>query len=215
MSNLNEIDIHKPLILSPNDCKKILYRIEEIITDTCNECGYDQLNIKPTNWSYILHRISEDIFEPHPELFRKYNPTTNSYTKGEILLDNLDMIYDRIYKPLCDKYNQITGQYPFCKMLAVDSYNLLKQWDNYQRVTSNGISIREKIIRDRETSLRDAMLSSNQNPVKYLAIGNHEFAWNESKPEKIEEQKTVISLDDIPQLELSDNSQLPFFDDTE
>lgn len=56
------------------------------------------------------------------------------------------------------------------------------------------------------------MLASTHNPVKFLAIGNHEFAWNEAKPERIEEKKPVLSLEDLPELEgieMSDNLKLP------
>lgn len=201
-----------PYILTPEICMELLQRIETIIQDTCLECGYDIQNIRANNWSYILHQVALKIFNIHPELIRKYNIPLNSYQKGELILDNLEILYDSIYVPLSDKYNQIISQYSFCKMLAIDAYNILKEWDNKGKVTSKGISVRQKIIHDREKSLQNSMLSSNSNPVKYLAIGNHEYAWNEAKPEKIEDKKPVLSLEDLPELvgvEMSDNLGIP------
>ena len=208
----------EPLLLSPDDCKPILYRAEEIIQDTCTECGYDIQNIRPTNWMYILYQIAETIFKPHPELIREFSPYSNEYT-GNYLLDNIETIYDCVYVPLCDKYSQIVSGYSLFAMIGrKDLYCMPHEWENRGKVTSKNTNLRQKWIHDREISLQNAMLSSNQNPVKYLAIGNHEFAWNESKPEKIEQRKPVLSLSDVPELvenKLSDDLLLPDFDDSE
>ena len=208
----------EPYILTPEICMELLQRIETIIQDTCLECGYDIQNIRANNWNYILHQIALKLFSIHPELIRKYNEPLQSYDNGDLLPDNMEIIYDLIYAPLCDKYNQIIGQQPFCKMLAINAYGLFKEWERRGKVTSKGISFRQKFHKDREQSLRDAMISSPQNPVKFLAIGNHEFAWNEAKPERIEDKKPVLSLEDLPELEgieMSDNLKLPELVDSE
>lgn len=201
-----------PYILTPEICMELLQRIETIIQDTCLECGYDIQNIKANNWNYILHQIALKVFNIHPELFRKWNLSNQSYSGGNIIADNIELIYDYIYSPLCDKYCQIVGEYPFCKMLAIDGYQLLREWERQGKVTSKNTVMRQKLLRDREKTLRDNMLASTHNPVKFLAIGNHEFAWNEAKPEKIEDKKPVLSLEDLPELvgvEMSDNLGIP------
>lgn len=220
-TNRNSVDNlrkREPLLLSPDDCKPILYRAEEIIQDTCTECGYNIQEIRPTNWMYILYQIAQSVFVPHPEILREYNIASRDYS-GRYLLDNIELLYDRVYVPLCQKYNQILSGYAMFSMLGLrDVYFISKIWDDRGQVTSNDVTLREKFLRDRERSLQDAMLSSNQNPVKFLAIGNHEFAWNESKPEKIEQRKPVLSLSDVPELvenKLSDDLMLPDFDDSE
>ena len=215
---MDNIDItvinHEPVVLSPDDCIKLLYHIDLLISEICTEKNYDINNIKPTHWNYIIHQIGIKLFSVHPELTRQYNKAQNTYNNGNLLVDNLDLLFDYVYSPLCDSYNQIKGIVPFSRMLNL-SYNAINDWDRRDKVTSSNTSLRKKIITASEESLVNAMLSSNQNPVKFIAIGNHKYGWSEQNREYIPEQKTVISLDDIPQLELSDNSQLPFFDDTE
>ena len=213
-----DIDItvidHKPVVLSPDDCIKLLYHIDLLISEICTEKNYDINNIKPTHWNYIIHQIGIKLFSVHPELTKEYNKALNTYDKGTILIDNLDLLFDYVYSPLCDSYNQLKGIYPFFRMLGLND-QCVYEWERRSKVTSKGVSIYQKIIKQSEESLVNNMLSSTGNPVKYIALGNHKYGWTEQEKEQIPEPKQVISLDDIPQLELSDNSQLPFFDDTE
>ena len=205
---------HAPVLLSTADCKELFTIAENIIDSTCIDCNYKPDSIKPSNWQYILYQIAQNIFTPRPELLRIYDVRQNAYN-GQYIIENINNIYDYVYSPLCDKYTQIKGIYPFFKMLGVDSYEILQVWERTGRkATSTNIVLRQKVKKEREESLQAAMLSSNQNPVKFLAIGNHEFNWNEANREQIDDVKPVISLDDIPALESSDSLALPDGDDT-
>ena len=100
-------------------------------------------------------------------------------------------------------------------MCYIKDYGIFYEYN--RRLLSNRLQlIRKKVLCDREISLRNCMLTSNSNPIKYLAIGNHEYAWNETTRPDLVEETPVLSLDDIPdvpQLELSDNFALPDFGD--
>ena len=62
------------------------------------------------------------------------------------------------------------------------------------------------------------MLSDKGNPIKYMAILNHEYSWDVKKDQEERPERRVLSLDELPEykrLELSDRKELPFFDDRE
>lgn len=221
MSNESALDRsnkREPVSLTETDCKALLQRCEEAITDICEECHYDADHLKPTNWAYITNRIGQEIFTHIPQLIHKYNPASQSYKKGEFIDDNLLLIYDKVFYPLCLRYGQIVSAYSFFRFIGTDENGILEQWDRKGKVTSSGISIRQRLLSDREHTLSNAMLSTNHNPVKFLAIGNHEFAWNESRRQKTIVNRPVLSLSEVPDLtgvELSDNIALPDFGDDE
>ena len=200
--------------LTPKVINDLLSRIETVIEDTCIECGYDQSNIKATNWAYILYQIARQVFSLHPELLFD--------SPGKYNIDNFATLYEMIYSPLCDKYGTIKGELPFCKMLGIEYQNLMQEWERRNKLTKQNINLRQKILSDRKESITNNMINSNTNPIKYLSLLNHEYGFNETRIERVEDSKPVLSLDDIPELpdataekELPEKLALPNFDDDE
>ena len=207
----------KPYILTDNDCIKLLHIIDDSIYNICIDNNYDISKLTPNNWAYICYQIGFNIFRLHPYIIKHIN---NNNIHTPIIPDNIDIIYDSIYKPLCDKYGQIISLDAFIDMIYLKKsrsifYTNTRSSDT---VSNRCKAIRKKIIHDREISLRNCMLTSNSNPIKYLAIGNHEYAWNETIRPDLVEETPVLSLDDIPDvplLELSDSLTLPDFGESE
>ena len=216
-SALDKSNKRQPVTLTETDCKALLQRCEEAIADICEECRYDITSLKPTNWSYIVNRIGQDIFAPIHYIVQM--PTEKgTYKGGAYLDDNMLLLYDRVYLPLCLKYGQIVSTHAYLRFLSIESQDISHQWETRGKVTSNSVSIRQRLLSDREQTLSNAMLSSGHNPVKFLAIGNHEFGWNETRRQKTIVNRPVLSLSEVPDLtgiELSNNIALPDFGDDE
>lgn len=217
-SALDKSNKRQPVTLTETDCKALLQRCEEAITDICEECHYDITNIKPINWGYIATRIGQDIFSPIHYVVQMPNASGKSYVNGRYLDENILLLYTQIYRPLCLKYGQIVCSDHFLAMISVESQSIMHMWERRGHLTSGMVNLHQILVNDRERTLSAAMLSSNHNPVKFLAIGNHEFAWNETKRQKPIENKPVLSLSEVPDLtgiELSNNIALPDFGDDE
>ena len=60
--------------------------------------------------------------------------------------------------------------------------------------------------RECEESLVNSAVSDHGNPVKYLAILNHDHAWDKGGAVTEDTQKQAVSLSDLPKLQLSHNS---------
>lgn len=209
----DEIRPNKRYNLTESECRKLYHAVETLIDDICIDNGYDKTDINASHWMYILYNIKNNIFNTHREIL--------GYTENNVFqynIDNLNMLYDYIYYPICIKYKQIISMYAFLKMIGIEYDHLLHSFDRRDKVTYTGISIRKKVLKDREKTLENAMISCKGNPIRFLAIGNHEFGWNESKLELIPENKPVITLDsipDLPKIELSENLSLPERPDNE
>ena len=218
-SALDKYDSKTPVSLTETDCKALLQQCEELITDICTECNYDHDNIKPTNWGYITTRIGQEIFSPIHYIVQERTATKNEYHGGRYLDDNMLLLYDRVYLPLCMKYGQIVSSNQFFRFLSIESQDISHQWEKRGKLTPNNVNLRQRLVNDREQTLSAAMLSSGHNPVKFLAIGNHEFGWSETQRAKPIQQRQQIALDDVPELttgiELSDNRMLPDFGNEE
>ena len=202
----DEIRPGKRYDLTEADCIKLYKSIDTLIENTCIDKGYDIEDIKPNTWLYILYLIYYNIFRLHDELIKD---NTNSYYYN---IDNVVKIYDSVYYPLCVQYKQIVSIYSFLRMIGIDYDSFLQECNKDGYVTYNKNSLRKKVLKDRENTLESAMIACKSNPIKYLAIGNRDFGWNESKLELIPENKPIITLEsipDLPQIELSDSLQLP------
>ena len=216
---LDETNKIKPVILSPEDVYKIRNVIDSIVNEIIIDQNYNVSDIKPNEWNFILYTIGCDYFRIHPELIRKYNISDNSYNNSDYIYNNISLIYDFVYKYLCTKYKQMITLEDIQTMLWITNNTMFRNGiGNYNKgiVSKDNIVLRKKIMQDAEVSLKNAMLSSSGNPIKYIAIGNNRFNWSERQKEEIEEINPVLSLDDIPDvplLELSDSLTLPDFGD--
>ena len=155
---------------------------------------------KVNNSKYEIF-VDKNIYE-ESKILLKLN---NDNTKNEITSNNENQRKDFLYF-----VNQ------FFKMLGLDNtYPYV--WANRGRiVTSQKVSLLKKIQVDAEQSLASVMLGGKDNPVKYLALGNHYYGWNERRIETDTRERRTLSLEELPKYELekkSDNLQLPNFDD--
>ena len=219
-----EVTIDKPrattkgkiaLELTESDLRVLHDEINQVIIDTCMDKAWPPEDLKPTQWVYCLLQIADRIFKPRPELIRQYNVSGNTYDRGNLLLDNIYNIYN-IYYNLCYAYNKIINVNQFFKMLGLDNTYPYVWESNGRLVSSNNLSLLKIIKADAEQSLASVMLGGKDNPVKYLALGNHYYGWNERRIEKDTRERRTLSLEELPKYELekkSDNLQLPNFDD--
>lgn len=205
----------KPLNLTPGILADLRQDIDDIIAECCERQGIAVSDIKPTNWLYCINQIRLRIFRQRPELIHEYNDVKHDWS-GTISQHNVSVIYD-LYKDLTYTHGMIVSQKSFFDMLDI-SAGSPKAWHYTGEVTDNGMSLIKTIRRDREESLANAMLSTRDNPVKFLAIGNHEFAWNEKRVEEKPDARRALTLEDLPeykietrQRELSDKLQIPDF----
>ena len=205
----------KPLDLTPGILADLRADIDDIIAECCERQGIAVADIKPTNWLYCINQIRLRIFRQRPELIHEYNDTKHDWS-GAISQKNVNIMYE-IYKDLAYTHGMIISQKAFFNMLDMNT-GTPYYWIRQGEVSQNNISLIKTIRRDREESLTGAMLSTRDNPVKYLAIGNHEFAWNEQKVEEKPDARRALTLADLPeykldtrQKELSENLGIPDF----
>ena len=217
-----EVTIDKPhnttrgkiaLELTESDLRVLHDEINQVIIDTCHDKSWPVDDLKPTQWVFCLLQVCNNIFKPRPELIYTYNPVNNTYKGNTIILNNIYNIYT-IYYDLCYEHNKIINVNQFFNMIGLDnSYPYV--WENRGKVvTSNSVSLLKKIQVDAEQSLASVMLGGKDNPVKYLALGNHYYGWNERRQETDTRERRTLSLAELPKYELekkSDNLQLPDF----
>lgn len=206
---------HKPLDLTPGILADLRADIDDIIEECCERQGIAVSDIKPNTWKYCLNQVRLRIFRQRPELIHAYNDAKKDWS-GNISLDNVTIIYE-LYKDLAYTHNQIISHKGFFDMLDMGNGTPTK-WEMRGKVSNNGGEISKIIRRDREESLANAMLSTRDNPIKFLAIGNHEFAWNEKRQEEKQDSRRALTLADLPeykletrQKELSENFGIPDF----
>lgn len=130
--------------------------------------------------------------------------------------DNNNRSIDHIHNTID---NNVAIDYSQDNTVNTDTIERVKDTDTIERIEVylryKDYTVNKRTLKDREYTLRQAMLSSNQNPVKFLAIGNHEYGWQETLVRDMTADKPVLSLQDIPRLELSENIGIPDFDDAE
>ena len=205
----------KPLDLTPGILADLRADIDDIIAECCERQGIAVADIKPTNWLYCINQIRLRIFRQRPELIHEYNDTKHDWS-GQLSQENVSVMYE-LYKDLVYTHNMIVSQKAFFDMLDMGTGSPW-YWEKRGEVTSRNAGILKTIRQDREESLANAMLSTRDNPVKYLAIGNHEFAWNEKRQEEKQDSRRALTLADLPeykletrQKELSENLGIPDF----
>lgn len=178
----------------------------EIIERECSINGYDITNIKLNCWAYILDTIHQEIFEKRPYLLRKYNQTQKNY-KGIFIDDNVRQLYI-IYKRLCNKYNCIIRKRHFYILSGIDANCVYNIGDRYKNASYINYQLQKELTKDSEESLVNSAVSDRGNPVKYIAILNHEHSWDKGGGVTDDTQRQAVSLSDLPKLQLSHNSNM-------
>lgn len=199
---------YKPLILTDKDIINLSIEIDDIISEICKSNGYDIKNLKLNNWLYILGELNRLIFKVRPELIRQYNPTYKAYR--EYIDENVEKIY-YLYSALCDRYGCIKRKRHFFTFIGVHRYTLYSSTRKDSKFINNGL--RRLIEEDCEESLVNATVSDRGNPLKYLAVLNHDHYWNRENSKPQDTEKQLVSLEKLPKIELLDNSRTP--DDTD
>lgn len=199
-------------ILTESDIDTLENRCDTEISDICDSCGYDIKALKLANWLYILGEIQRRIFRPMPGIL--YDTEHGVNTGYKLIIDNMISVYG-LYCRLCDKYGLVKRKRHFFQFSGI-ARNTIYAFDNYDAEASQKLfAFRKMIERDAEESLVNSAISDRGNPVKYIAILNHEHAWNNEQRREDDSPRQRISIADLPKIDLSHNSALPPADDSD
>lgn len=208
---------NKPVYLTDNDIQLLFNQCQDIIYQTSIDHKLDLNDLSPVKWNICLLEINKQVFKPRPEIIRYYSIRDKSYKRGDVILQNLELIYG-LYKDLCLLYGQIVSMYGL-EILTGISDDVIMFWNTEKQLLNGKHSnLYKNIKHDRQEMLANRMLSDKGNPIKYMAILNHEYSWDVKKDQEERPERRVLSLDELPEykrLELSDRKELPFFDDRE
>lgn len=198
-------------ILTEEDLDTLENRCDTEIQDICSQCGYDITSIKLTNWLYILTELQRRIFRPMPSILHDTDKGSN--TGRYLIVDNMIAIYG-LYTRLCDKYGTVKRKRHFFQFSGINRGTIYT--DAYGEEVRQKISaFRKNLEADCEDSLVAAAISDKGNPVKYIAVLNHDHRWDKEGKTAEETPRQRISIADLPRLESSHNLQAASDDDSE
>ena len=143
----------------------------DLIKNYCIDSSIDEKDIHPTVWNDILDEIKHRIIRPNIRLLKTVNNINNAYDR-----DKVYVLYEYIYKKICNKYTKIISIQGFTDMTGIDNQTIY-DW-TAKGLSANGIDFHEKIMKDNEQSVTALMTGDKGIPTKYLAMLNRYHGWN-------------------------------------
>lgn len=189
----------QPDINRPEEIKN---RLEEILEAYCNECGTDKTDIPPQQWTGVLLEMYDRFFALYPKLLKDDNMHCNKY--------DIDKVYIilNIYIRLCSKYKRVVNIKGFCDLTGMDEqtvYNI-----NDKKLGSSGFGLHEKLMKENENSLENALQDRSINPMKILPILNRRHAWNlPGVTKESSKQERLSTRSDLVEITAADSPSLP------
>lgn len=198
-------------LLTESDIDTLENRCDTEIQDICDSCGYDIKALKLACWLYILTELQRRIFRPMPEIL--YDTDKRNHGGYTLIIDNMLSVYG-LYTRLCDKYGMLKRKRHYFQFTGINQGRLYSGVYG-EEARQKMLYFRKIIEADCEESIVNAAVSDKGNPVKFLAILNHDYAWDKGQNQADDSPRQRISIADLPKIELSRNSALPPADDSD
>ena len=168
--------------------------VKDLIANYCIDNGIDEKNIHPTLWSDILDEINVRIVKPNNRLLKTETNRYNQYDKDKVYI-----LYDSIYKKICNKYIQEISLQGFVDMSGIDKQSIYN-WES--EPSAKSFVLHQKIMQDNEQSLTNLMIGDKGIPTKYLAKLNRYHDWNMPGVTREVSKKQSLGAAELPKLGL-------------
>ena len=173
----------------------MLPAVKDLITNYCIDNDVDEKNIHPTLWNDILDEIKTHIVKPNNRLLKTDTNRYNQYDK-----DKVYVLYNYIYKKICNKYIQEISLQGFINMSGIEKQSFYN-WA--VEPSAKSLDLHEKIMQDNEQSLTSLMIGDKGIPTKYLAKLNRYHGWNMPGVSRETTKKQSLGAAELPKLGLN------------
>lgn len=173
--------------------------IMDLIKNYCINNDLDEKNIHPTLWNDILDEINTRIIKPNNRLLKTETNRYNQYDK-----DRVYILYESIYKKICNKYIQEISLQGFVDMSGIEKQSIYN-WANEPSLKS--FDLHQKIMQDNEQSLTALMIGDKGIPTKYLAKLNRYHDWNMPGVTREVSRKQSLGAAELPKLGLHNETK--------
>ena len=173
----------------------MLPAVKDLITNYCIDNDVDEKNIHPTLWNDILDEIKTHIVKPNNRLLKTDTNRYNQYDKDKVYI-----LYNYIYKKICNKYIQEISLQGFINMSGIEKQSFYN-WA--VEPSAKSLDLHEKIMQDNEQSLTSLMIGDKGIPTKYLAKLNRYHGWNMPGVSRETTKKQSLGAAELPKLGLN------------
>lgn len=193
----------KDFIQTFQTVEDMLPAVKDLIVNYCIDNDIDEKNIHPTLWNDILDEIYTRIIKPNNRLLKTDTNRYNQYSKDKVYI-----LYNYIYKKICNKYIQEISLQGFINMSGIEKQSFYN-WSDESSAKS--LDLHEKIMQDNEQSLTSLMIGDKGIPTKYLAKLNRYHGWNMPGVTRETSKKQSLGAAELPKLGIhnAENADIP------
>lgn len=195
--------MEKDFIQTFETVEDMLPAVKDLIVNYCIDNEVDEKNIHPTLWNDILDEIKIHIVKPNNRLLKTDTNRYNQYDKDKVYI-----LYNYIYKKICNKYIQEISLQGFINMSGIEKQSFYN-W--VEGPSSKSLDLHEKIMQDNEQSLTSLMIGDKGIPTKYLAKLNRYHGWNMPGVTRETSKRQSLGAAELPKLGIhnAENTVLP------
>lgn len=174
-------------------------KIEAYIKQFCDEQHIPDIKLESQSvWNGCLMYVRRNVFPDKSEL-KSTEILGNAPLNCNAYDCNKLMPIVDYYIYLCGIYDKEVSVMGFSKLTGIDPDSIYQWGYDTGRVSSLGLVIYKKLMKEREESLSAKLATGNKNPVGILAILNRHYQWNLPGVSK-EPTKKALSIEELPQL---------------
>lgn len=195
--------MEKDFIQTFETVEDMLPAVKDLIVNYCIDNEVDEKNIHPTLWNDILDEIKIHIVKPNNRLLKTDTNRYNQYDKDKVYI-----LYNYIYKKICNKYIQEISLQGFINMSGIEKQSFYN-WA--EGPSAKSFDLHEKIMQDNEQSLTSLMIGDKGIPTKYLAKLNRYHGWNMPGVTRETSKRQSLGAAELPKLGIhnAENTVLP------
>ena len=195
--------MEKDFIQTFETVEDMLPAVKDLIVNYCIDNEVDEKNIHPTLWNDILDEIKIHIVKPNNRLLKTDTNRYNQYDKDKVYI-----LYNYIYKKICNKYIQEISLQGFINMSGIEKQSFYN-W--VEGPSAKSLDLHEKIMQDNEQSLTSLMIGDKGIPTKYLAKLNRYHGWNMPGVTRETSKRQSLGAAELPKLGIhnAENAVLP------
>lgn len=154
-------------------------------------------------WNACLIYVRKNVFSDR----KKLKSTTLIDSNSGAVKTNYNAYDYELLNDICDIYIYLCMLYE--KEVSVVGYSLLtgitqdmlyKWYDGVIKSSKVSQEIPKKLIRFREESLSDKLVTGNKNPVGVIAVLNRQFGWQSPYTSDSNRQVQPLSVNELPKL---------------
>ena len=184
--------MEKDFIQTFETVEDMLPAVKDLIVNYCIDNEVDEKNIHPTLWNDILDEIKIHIVKPNNRLLKTDTNRYNQYDKDKVYI-----LYNYIYKKICNKYIQEISLQGFINMSGIEKQSFYN-WA--EGLGAKSFDLHEKIMQDNEQSLTSLMIGDKGIPTKYLAKLNRYHGWNMPGVTRETSKRQSLGAAELPKL---------------